>query len=53
MSALTNFNDCVREFRQYGCDPYNTADDVAHWTRVEQARNHGTLQEACQPAKPL
>jgi hypothetical protein len=26
-----NFNDCVKEFRQYGYDPYNSADDAQHW----------------------
>lgn len=32
------FADLVREFRQYGYDPYNSDDDVKCWAHCKEAR---------------
>jgi len=41
------FKDLVAEFRQYGYDPYNSADDAQHWFEViGGALNGGRLARA-------
>lgn len=41
--SLKVFRECVKEFRQFGYDPYNSADDSDHWYPVMEAIGYGRI----------
>lgn len=49
VSAET-FADCVKEFRQYGYDPYNSADDAQLWFIVMDGQEEKHVLARAVPA---
>jgi hypothetical protein len=48
--SAKEFRECVKEFRQFGYDPYNSADDNLHWYAVMDGREEKHILARSMPA---